>query len=93
MARPEDIPQDVWDQAFEHMDCHCPEAMMDSDELQQSVHAAIARAIMAAKAEERRACLEAALGEQLDGDTDDDTDRAYMRAINDAAAAIRKREG
>lgn len=53
MSKPDDIPQNEWDAAFAEMDCHCSEAMMGDDGLQQAVHTAIARAIMAAKAEER----------------------------------------
>lgn len=62
MSKPEDIPEEVWGTAFDHMDCHCPEAMMGDDSLQTSVHRAIARAIMAAKAEEREACVQIVFG-------------------------------
>lgn len=81
MSKPDDIPQDVWDEALR----------LWQDEEFDAGEVIIARAIIAAKAEEREECLAAVLDEQLSGDSDDEGDRAYMRAINDAAAAIRNR--
>ena len=48
MSKPEDIPQDVWEAAFETIAVGYDNAYIHQED--------IARAIMAAKAEEREAC-------------------------------------
>lgn len=65
MGKPEDIPQDVWDDAWgveawarPH---YAPASTTEEDKL--NVVKAIARAILAAKAEEREACAATAEAE------------------------------
>ena len=80
MSKPEDIPQDVWDRAERHFDdfLRCP-----SETFRPAVQT-IARAIMAAKAEEREACAKII-------DANAFGNQAIIRAMVVAAHAIRKR--
>ena len=94
MSKPEDIPQDAWDAAFNAM----PLLLIrnyDRSPIVLVLHVNIARAILAAKAEEREACATDAeerhriwgTHAQIKGiEVEDD-----ISACREIAAAIRKR--
>lgn len=74
MTKPDDIPQDVWDKASKHV---VYTARIAVNEAQQ---VSVARAIIAAKAEEREKCADLAWVQAKQGATHDQI-----------ASAIRKR--
>jgi hypothetical protein len=83
MSKPEDIPQDVWasaENALDDMLCNCLEASGTTEQFRIDSITPLARAILAAKAEEREACAVAL--EDLNVD---------YRDRFEAAASIRKR--
>jgi hypothetical protein len=80
---PSDIPQDVWaaaEKAFDLALCNCTESSGGTEQFRIDSITPLARAILAAKAEEREAC--AAALEDLNTD---------LRDRFEAVAAIRKR--
>lgn len=94
MSKPDDIPQDVWDMAANTLDDHAYNPLRVIP---------IARAIMAAKAEEREACAKlvddagqnqrkTALHSLKWGVPEDTANHRYMADRHaEVAAAIRKR--
>ena len=106
MSKPEDIPQDVWDYsaAVEHVYCGCAPGRPRSngtshhDSCRKKVEAH-ARAILAAKAEERESCAlivdaerERILSKQNGKDEQVDHNLRMIAVLfPDVAAAIRKR--
>lgn len=59
MSKPEDIPQDVWQKAQDICDSACFPEYWHVQGVVTAVQIDIARAIMAAKAEEQEACAQA----------------------------------
>lgn len=84
MSKPEDIPQDVWDKTYEWA------AAFNADPF-MTVGDVVARAIMAAKAEERRECEYAARTIDPDRSKDLGWFAGFEAARSQAATAIRKR--
>lgn len=89
MSKPEDIPQDIWDKA---------EACFTGNSWNPLGIERVARAILAAKAEEREACIAAANAERVlpfyvNPEEATEGDKAYDMAIDHVLDAIRKRGG
>lgn len=93
MSKPEDTPQDVWDGAV-RLYSYLVSPLHDE---QIVIHdtTLIARAIMAAKAEEREACAKIADDDdqELTVWGQDGNSRAAQQTARAIAAAIRKRGG
>lgn len=92
MNKPDEIPQDVWDEAILYSGVYAEPAGETLTDLRMD----FARAIMNAKAEERKACIAAAEKERLLGfyvnpEDAPDSDKAYDMAINHVIDAIRAR--
>lgn len=92
MTKPEEITQEDWDKAFYWMDDGGFIAAFYTDEDGEALQRTIARAIMAAKADERRICYNQAISELLSGESEDENDKSYDRGVRDAANAIRNRD-
>jgi hypothetical protein len=92
MNKPEDIPQGVWLSAItlqqslvgNRADC------ISMDEFHGNT-VRLASALMGAKEEERAACLQAVLDEQMEDGWVGESDHPYSIAIENAAAAISNR--
>lgn len=85
MSKPEDIPQDVWEKAEARFDQFL---LMDQETFRPAVQI-IARAILAAEAEERKACAAVAVGHDQPGYSE--FVEGYNIACAQIAAAIRFR--
>lgn len=89
MAKPEDIPQDVWDRARSTFaELLTPFRYEDKEAFADAEH--IARAILSAVEEERDAC--AAVTDQVGADYGEDEPR-WFECCETVSAAIRNRKG
>lgn len=93
MTKPEDISQEDWDKAFYWMDDGGFIAAFYSEDDEDALQRTIAKAIMAAKAEERQNCISVVLSFiKYGGDTHHGiTINGKVEAM-EIAAAIRNRD-
>lgn len=91
MSKPEDIPEDVWDSAFYHMDDFALLTLADGDD-EVSIQQCIARAILSERtkaAELYKALREIAAHEPSDGNHNLN-DLIAHASVKTASQAIRK---
>lgn len=94
--KPHDIPQDVWDKAFYHMDDFALLSWIDGDD-ELLFQRCVSEAIMAAVAEEREQCAKIVTGFELEADdaAPNDYIDGYEAGVNEfsvfSAQAIRNR--